>query len=366
MFSLPIVSHCLTLLMAFTPFHPKDGIDGFKYASRHGAPFKIHLYLVTPDGQPVPNAKVHFRYCTGLSAFGALLGDRWSTVQYRTGQDGAVVLSGNTVGLCRLHINKEGYYSHTERFAFWELPPEKRIQDGRWQPYGEHKTIVFKPIIRPISMYVYHPLQHTFQNRQFPVGLRFEKGDFIIACKESDNADVLLDVQVVQNAPENIHLEDGECCIKWRLFFSRPKDGVCVRPANASDLRSDHCADPAWAFTPEFVSFMVYSPQGKFLLEKSRPMSRVDIEQQYYLLRVRTRVDSNGKIIASNYAKIYLLGDKINRGIGTHFSKGEPVSHYINLAYFFNPIPNDVSLEPDRRHPLGKWKDNCHLSDYWH
>jgi hypothetical protein len=114
-----------------------------------------------------------------------------------------------------------------------------------------------------------------------------------------------------------------------RLIVSFPKaeDGVLpFRPTeylNGSVLRSPYNAPETgylanWTVTrhqPETSASGNYDPQ-----------------EHGYFFRVRTVVDSSGKLISANYGKIY--GD------------------FMNFTYYLNPTPNDRNIEFDPKRNL--------------
>ena len=64
-----------------------------------------------------------------------------------------------------------------------------------------------------------------------------------------------------------------------------------------------------------------------------------------FLLRVRTVLDENGKVVSAHYGKIY--------------------PEQMNVLYYLNPEPNSRSLEYDpARNLLGKLPGNERINDY--
>ncbi len=359
---------CLSLLCASCLFHPRNGIDGYKYALRHGAPFKVRLRVVTPEGEPVKGAVVRLDNTTALSAFGAFR-DRHQKTEHVTDSNGECVLSGSTVGEYWFTIHKDGFYRHKE--DVWlrrSLPKEECVRDGRWQPYDAVKEIVFKPIRTPIPMYYCGPSDCYFAVPEFPVGLRFESNQFVRNWKPGIPADVVFNAVFTNDCPPEIALQDGESCVKWTISFPNPNDGVCERPATPySALQSDYRADPHWDYANQRTFYMVYRRMGgKFFAKQFRPLARITDEKRYYVMRIRTEVDSAGKVLRANYAKFYILNMVPHPPYNNYYGVTRVGGQTLMSAFFFNPIPNDTNLECDRDRQLGAWKSMDDLSDYWH
>ena len=52
-----------------------------------------------------------------------------------------------------MFANQMGFYHSTDRVAFRSRKIDPAIVDGRWQPYGEERTVVLKRMKNPIALY---------------------------------------------------------------------------------------------------------------------------------------------------------------------------------------------------------------------
>ena len=281
-----------------------------------GAIAKVVLKVVDQDGVAVPGAKI----------WGAFTANRLKdsvTVEGLTNTNGEFVAQGNCNEFLRVDVTKEGYY-HTEvKVHFWRSKADPLVVDGKWQPYGETRTVVLKKIRNPYAVKVFSDEQCHRKIPSFDQWLPFdmEQSDWLAPYGKGVHNDVLL----------RFHRKLTD---KWydfsfsmeASFTNTPHAGVYVRPLDEySDLKSSYFAE----------TNATYYTNYKFSFE-SVSKKRTGLDKNSYLVfRTRTRVDENGKLVGAHYGK-YSRGWRSD-GKEMHFG-----------AACFNPVENDPSIEGDQ------------------
>ena len=163
-----------------------DANGEMRAALRNGAKGK-YIYTVVDDaGQPVVGAQAHV----------------WFTSYGRPQDKADWIVESDTNGMftvehlfnekMSLSVYKDGYYrSHEEinYLAMSKLP----VADGKWQPYGERRTIILKRILNP------HPMLGPARTPQRKItvydkwlGFDLERCDFLPPMGEGREEDVLV------------------------------------------------------------------------------------------------------------------------------------------------------------------------------
>lgn len=113
---------------------------------RKGALAKVRIKVVDQDGVIVPGAKIWGAFTTG-SGF-----NDYALVDGVTDTNGVFVARNRCNGRLRFDVRKEGYYRTEENVRFWDAKKDPTVIDGKWQPYGETRTVVLKKIKAPIPI----------------------------------------------------------------------------------------------------------------------------------------------------------------------------------------------------------------------
>ena len=115
-------------------FPPKRTDKGYVDAVTKGAGIWIQLSVIDDGGAPVADADVR----ATLSFH-----DRFRHVQGRTDSLGNVSVRGMTTGDdIVLRIVKDGYYSSEYKTSYLRFAENRAVEDGKWQPWGEKRTLV--------------------------------------------------------------------------------------------------------------------------------------------------------------------------------------------------------------------------------
>ena len=200
-----------------------------------------------------------------------------------------------------------------------ELP----VKDGKWQPYGETRTVVLKQIRQPQDMLgVDCPPQRKIRIYDEWLGVDLAKGDFVPPVGNGCEPDMLV----------RFHLA-GEMPYDWSIrmdvsFTNSPYAGAYrLKMDNWSDMKSVYQADTNATYLSE-LSFRYAREKGK----RTPNMEKLG-KDEYLVFRTRTKVDGGGKLLSARYGKLYGPW---------HF---EDAGGFRIHKVFLNRNDNDVNLE---------------------
>ncbi|TFH65043.1 MAG: hypothetical protein E4G91_03880 [Candidatus Zixiibacteriota bacterium] len=264
---------------------------------------------------------------------GAQLGDTKLRVRFTSGEIPAIK-STDDHGHCSFTSNsgdgvvvgtamKDGYYDTTLNQDFY------RRKFGMWQPWGKELTVVMRPIVNPVPMYV--------RNQWFEIpavdkeiGFDLEKADWVIPYGLGTQSDFIFKVN---RRYDNIDNFDATVT----LTFSNPFDGIqVVKDDGGGDFNVG-----SWYRLPRKAPEDGYQPK----LTRNRSTSSPDFyahkpDDDNYIFRVRSEVDKDGKLKQAMYGKI--------RGSIALDPRGSQTGT-IKMHYYLNPdyTPN-LEFDPQR------------------
>ena len=246
-------------------------------------------------------------------------------------------------------VEKSGYYLSTSH-ANW-LP----LAEGAGST-TEIKTVL-KPVKNPIPMVFHSSTGLHLREIGKEYALDLELGEMLPPYGNGKVPDILvkLEGQRMDNGPD----QEEDIEFKATLRFSNPLDGFIefeVEPkdgAKGSAFISDYLA-PENGYQSSLERIAV---QGKFLIRDRNAPYLLKLDRKAYYFRLRTKTDDNGKIISSNYGKIY-------GPINLHAGKKRKIFHPTILEaglsikdVYFNPNANDRNIECDTSKNLSKKTD---------
>ena len=309
--------------------------------------FQITFHVMDDSGRSVTNAPVNTAYFNDHDT-----GEEYSTNSsiikvLETDERGYASLRGSTeMGRVTYGVlNFPGYYvTEPTEYQF------KKLVNHVWQPENPTIEIVVRPIINPVPMYFGRLRGLEIPYKDKPIGLDLVKGDWVAPYGKGETADFLVQYET---APEKIvtnwwgdvprprPLRDE----KLTITFSNDGDGiqsVIVPRKNRSELRLPREA-PLAGYSPRLAKHEYDEVTGT---DRNNPIVRYHNDRQEdgnYIFRIRTKKDSQGKIVSALYGQIY---DDFNRihggGVGTD----------LNFSYRINPEPNSRNLEFDSKRDI--------------
>ncbi len=288
----------------------KENTPDVARAKKEGADAKVTLRVVDSEGKPVADADVQvaFFYRGSYPINGKTDLNGFFTASHRSGSD------------VQFHAIKEGYY-RTHRTYWFYREGKPCAKDGRWQPWNPTLEVVLKEKRKPIPMYQNYieTMMPAGTNR---LGFDFLVGDWVVPHGKGTIADMWYVYD------ENF-IDRDNFFIKLSFAFEGEKNGCYMRKIdNFSQLISEHEASDT-DFAPSKVC-VIEQEKGKYTKELRFA------EDDYMVFRIRTKTDEQGKIISSQYGKIY--GPV---GVPHRWSKK------FSFTYYLNPTPNDRNLEYD-------------------
>jgi hypothetical protein len=244
------------------------------YAS---ASAKLVIKVADEEGKPISDANLKIRFSSNRSV------DRGVTDANGIFQKSTISNDGVVLG----DVTKSGYYESGLAHSFYVS------RFGKWQPWGKEITVVMRPIVNPVPMYVRNS---SFQVPIFgeEIGFDLEKADWVIPHGTGTHSDFIFKVDQVYDNGDNYDA-------RMTLSFSNLFDGIQVVQ---DDGGGDFNIGSAFRLPRT-------APDTGYLSVLKRRNSRgtfgrfVDREESNnYIFRVRSESDENGKLKQAMYGKI--------------------------------------------------------------
>ena len=284
-----------------------------------GADAKIVYRVVDDEGVPVEGATAHIWFRTTHPK--PILHD-WTV---NTDSNGMFIAAHRTNDRLSCGIDKPGYYHTFDRVTFSDPRMYPLATGGKWQPYGETKTVVLKKIRNPTKLLCWNRTKdYKIPAYDTWLAFDFERYQFVAPHGEGKDSDVLLRFTLNNPSRKEYHM-------KMEVSFTNmPYAGACLMKKDGfSDFKSVYHADTNVHYQQSFTYSFDRDPQ-------KRPIVAELGEDEYLVFRTRTKVDEKGRLTSANYGVLYgpwcFVGP---RGFNIPF-----------IA--LNPTPNDTNLEPKR------------------
>lgn len=281
--------------------------------SAKGALAKVKFRIVDQDGVPVPNAKIWGAFSANRSKDAILIDGETNT-------NGEFTAQGKCNEFLRVDVTKAGCYHTEEKINFWRSKAEPIVKDGKWQPYGETRTVVLKRIKKPIRLR--DPdvgIRHKYPESGKWIGFDLELCDWVSPLGNGKCADMMIRFTLMPQTGGYFRSLDV-------AFTNNPYAGVYLLQKDAySEMDSVYEANT----NVEYVSTLRYE------FERTTKGSHVISElgnDQYLVFRTRTKTDRDGRLISAHYGRIMGCWDYVETG-------------NMILRSYFNPTPNDTNLE---------------------
>lgn len=202
---------------------------------------------------------------------------------------------------------------------------------NRWNPWNPTIEVKMRKIKNPVPMMTKQVRKKSIPVMGTPVGFDLEKADWVAPHGNGMISDFVFLAELVTQPKEGI---------RYRLTFSQELDGI------QEYLPSSTC------YSSYFFPYV--APTNGYIrsLDKYRLLKYPEIagtpannlkenKDMNYIFRVRTREDKDGNVISVNYGCI--LGEIRSSMQGDLY-----------FEYWFNPIPNERSLEYNGENLLEK------------
>ena len=282
-------------------------------AYRNGAMSKVVYRVVDDDGMVVTNATADIWYSS--------YGRPQDNAHWREHSDsnGVFVAEHRTNERLNVYVYKDGYYGTRDAVSYFDSANAK-VEDGKWLPYGEMRTVVLKRILNPVSMEASDGLSYyKYPPSGVWAGFDLQCCDWISPYGNGRFPDMLVRFQKTNTADG--YLKTMEVSFTNNLFagfYQMPMDRF-------SEMQSVYRA----------ATNACYQKIASFEVRRDKKgLHRNDLDKNHYLVfRTRTAIDSDGKLRSAHYGKIY--------GDWRFCERGGMAIQQI----FFNPRENDTNLE---------------------
>jgi hypothetical protein len=291
--------------------------SGCAFADLPASKFTVHV-TNAETGLPVTNAIVQTVFEHVYDPWGNKkpeIDRRKETVD----QDGYITFTGESVNAgIGCPVEADGYYSG---WGGVELEQMKRNHIlNRWEPWNPMIEVKMRSIKNPVSM-VHKRVEWKFKIPKYdmPIGLDLARGDWVHPYGSGVVSDMTIEIIPLHPA------EKGSQC---RISFPNPEDGIQEYAFEwpTSDFKWPYLA-PTNGYNHVLDKHYVLN------LPKIEGVPEHNLNKNAnYLVRTRTQVDKSGQVISACYG--YFQGEIM------FLPKGE-----FQFEYWFNPVPNERSLE---------------------
>lgn len=204
-------------------------------AHARGAKAQECFLVIDLDGVGVANAAVCCTFRTGGGTTG------WNDVHGLTDTNGICTINGISKADMEYRVSKNGYYCSRGQVKYMETHSVPAVVDGRWQPYGEKRTVVLKRIKDPYAVKVHADEQCHRKIPVFGQWLSFdmEVSDWLAPYGNGVHNDVLMRFEKAGSGRVGDFAYTMDAC-----FTNNPHAGFYCKPMDEySDLKTDYCAD---------------------------------------------------------------------------------------------------------------------------
>ena len=242
-----------------------------------------------------------------------------------TGTNGEVSI----VFLCKsmnfsYSVRAEGYYGNGGRLGFARAGSGFTLRQTQFET---NLVVRLKPIVNPTPMYVQDLKPYSGRHKSMPQkalsgvwGYDIKTGDWTEPYGNGKDVDFFVEYSYEHFFKDRV----VDCAL---VFTNNVHDGFYIAKSTGTRFCSDYVANT----NATYVKRLDFGSWGK----KYKGNYATDLldDNEYIVLRTRTKCDKDGRIVSAHYAKIY--GPICFNGGFAH-----------NGSYF-NPNENDPNLEAD-------------------
>jgi len=286
-------------------------------ALNNGADAKLFLCIMDQDSKPVQNAHVNAIFLCGHSNGG------YQEVNANTDADGICVVKGKCTGVLKWMVSKEGYYNSSGKWNLFATLDKNKVRKGKWQPYGERKTILINKVKRPDCLQIPNLDRGRLAIPEFNKWLAIDFGamDWLppFGCGKFSDAMVFCRKEIKKRRSDF----EFEMIVS---FTNNPYAG-CYRGIK------DRFSDFPWVH--EVNTNEVFSSIYCYRLRRRNGGGVENNEitdNEYLIFRTRTTTNETGCLKTAHYG---VISGPFRMGRG---------NIYIGDACF-NPVPNDTNIE---------------------
>lgn len=279
---------------------------------------KISVKVVDESGAPIEGAQLKIRFSSDSTPV------RGSSDENGRFEVKAISNDGVILG----DITKDSYYESGLAHSFYVT----RL--GMWQPWGKELTVILRPIVNPVPMYVRNTF-FDFPSLDREIGFDLEKADWVIPYGLGTQADFIFKIERRYDNRDNFDA-------MMTLTFTNPFDGIQVVK---DDGGGDFNAGSSFRL-PRMAPESGYQPKlQKHVSEGSYGYHSDKADDNNYIFRIRSEIDKEGKLKRAMYGKI--RGDIQYAPLGSIRNKEGYGG--VGLHYYLNPdYTRNLEFDPQR------------------
>ncbi len=311
--------------------------------------YSIKAEAVDDSGKPIKGIQVITGRIEPMVSPQITLGKPVTTDPVLTDENGIAIIKFSSLPEPSGNVNyyQDGWYSTSER-VIWK----KSNEQGDKLREAEIRAII-KPIKNPIPMIARNNVRIRTPEFGERYGFDLEMGEAVPPFGKGKTSDIELKL-----TGKRVDSADPEKeVIAFRSEISCPNEGDGFVEFSVADtkefskgsaLPSAHEA-PEVGYEDKIVRIAETDAEGR--IGRLTNQSNLD-EQKCYYFRVRTRKDTDGRIVSAHYGKMYgpLEIRPALKRYGHDVTKGQG-GFYIQYLYF-NPVSNDRNVEFDPKRNL--------------
>ncbi|MEE1673052.1 hypothetical protein SNR37_002465 [Agarivorans aestuarii] len=274
-----------------------------------GSLTQIKLKVIDQDGQPVKNAEVgmSFMLSQGSNEYDGTTDDKGEATALRFSQFGVIIV-----------VNKEGYY-------------QSKVRTSR----GHQKlTMELRKKKKTTAMYAKKLLLPIPKKREV-IGFDFEQSDWVSPYGKGNIAHIFFHL-----SGEYIDYDNNNNELK--ISFTNAEDGLVKLKKTSTS------SEFTFPYQAPLIGYLNTHILEKRLSSNTKTTTTYDSTALGYIFRVNTKLNNEGEVIHANYGKIageFFSSTKQNKSQGRE-------NGFVEFTYYYNPTPNDRSLEFDWRQNL--------------
>ena len=232
-----------------------------------------------------------------------------------------------------LRIVKEGYYCSEYKTSYLRFAENRAVEDGKWQPWGEERTLVLRKILNPVQLKRFYGFLDVPMTNEW-IGLDLEMGDWIAPHGKGKTEDLQLNVSW-DGLPK---AKSRDCSVAVRIpgnlnagYFSNK----IIESEYASAIRANTNA--------------IYTVSAFDWIERVKGVGMKENsywKDRDFVVRLRSEANAEGLIVKANYCCVRRL--EVNPG-----AKGHPVNE-IDVALKSDEVYND-----NENNSLPLYRNSC-------
>ena len=321
-----MVAYVCYVTLSDIPKHSATYYEAIKpevqQAQRTGAKFKVIYHIVDDEGHALKNQQIRYACQNDYPR------KRWEGY-VTTDMDGVAVVKDKVGSQMTIGVYNKDYYVSWDKIQFHcRAGVSPLVKDGKWQPYGEKRTLVVKRKKNPVEMNWHSGVFRAPVTNEW-VGLDLECGQW---CKpygggKFEDVKVKFSGEVIDNFTWDTVTEISFTNVPYAGYYEMSKDGY-------SDMKSCYAASTNdVSYVDRTMTFISHGARG---IPPNRQTTDKLAGDKYIIFRTRCVVDGEGKLVSAHYGKIC---GEMGGGLLKLMFRGN------DNGIYFNPTSNDPNLE---------------------